>query len=467
MEDPEDGKKKVEKLIQQENDAIRAFFQPASRPAKAKKVKKKKTDPAPSLKLTVPTTESTPFVKQMEQSGAGHVVNPRTGVTRKVTKGKHATKGRGIITDQVVQSVQLSPTTVAKISNADPVDEEEEEDDDNHVAPAPEEDEDDPIFTFEPAPLDYQTTEDKAFKPTYSNEAWAESSIRKLKGRRKKLHGAKHLPSFYMRREQETTPFQLESTTRTVSRRVFKKLKPNQEGDMPATLENADVTETIESWGKLLTFHPDGTFTWPESSPHLCWNCCHSFSGPPAMIPRELNRVYQYYVVYGNFCTWSCAKRFSHNSQNEFYSDTAPCLDHFASKYFGVKQPIPMAPSPLLLDSFSQFGMTIDEYRQVGKVSYKDPTTTNYTITQPPCVPYEVLITWQKRKPEKVKIKTGYEKQKKRLFEERMSGSQPLPDMPEGIAENTKTISAVRPGQFVQPTKKRKKKNLLTLLDTK
>jgi len=463
-----EGKKKVEQLIQAENDAIRSFFEPAP---KKKKSRKKKSE----LKLAVPADEPTPFVKEMEESGAGHVVNPRTGKTKKVTKGKHATKGRGVINDQMVKSSQLPAETLRQIANFDGHHLDGDDDDDgvDHEPPSgsgareeAHDDEDDPIFSFELAPPDRMDPDDaeaKPFTPVYNNELWAESAIRKIRGRKKRVHGAKHVPSFYMRRAESTSAFLLDTAQKTQSRRVLKKLKSNPDDD--GQVEHADVTETVESWAKVLTFHPDGTFSWPESSPYLCWNCCQPFSGPPAMIPRELNRVYQYYVVYGNFCTWSCAKRFAHNSENEFNSDTAPCLDHFASKYFGVRQPITMAPPPLLLDTFSEFGMSIEDYRRVGQVHLKDSTTDDYTITHPPCVPYEVLITWQKRKPEKVKIKTGYEKQKKRRFEALMNGSQPLPQMPEAIAENTKTISAVRPGQFVQPAKKRKKKNLLTLLD--
>jgi len=129
---------------------------------------------------------------------------------------------------------------------------------------------------------------------------------------------------------------------------------------------------------------------------------------------------------------------------------------------------VPIAPAPVLLDTFSEFGMTIEEYRKVGQVSFKDcSVSNNYAIVHPPCVPYEVMVVWQKRRPQRAKIKKGYEKEKKRLFEQRMAGSKPLPDMPAGIAANTKTISDVQPGKFVQASSgsKRKRKNLLSLLE--
>jgi hypothetical protein len=111
-----------------------------------------------------------------------------------------------------------------------------------------------------------------------------------------------------------------------------------------------------------------------------------------------------------------------------------------------------------MLDTFSEFGLTIEDYRKAGQVN---SNTANYNLVPPPCVPYEVLVTWQKR-PKKVKIQKGYEKSKKRHFEEQMAGLKPIPEMPPAIAENTKTISDVVPGKLVL-SKKPKKKTLMNL----
>ena len=81
-----------------------------------------------------------------------------------------------------------------------------------------------------------------------------------------------------------------------------------------------------EQYCKILTFNADGGFEWPASSPYKCWNCCHGFEGPPAMIPRHYNRIHKYYVVYGTFCGWACAKLFASDTNQEYFSDTAPSL---------------------------------------------------------------------------------------------------------------------------------------------
>lgn len=456
-------------LIKQENDAIRSFFQ-APKKKKPKTIATATKKAEEGLQLAVSADEPTPFVKQLEDSGAGHVVNSRTGATKKVTRGKHATKGRGVIGDQVVPSAPLPKKVFAQLNTATSHEEEEEDDDDDallnessgrvdNVADE-DEDEDDPgVLVQKQADNEVQFKKDEdgilEAHPVYCNEMWAESSVRKMT----KLKHRRHVN--YHRREQGPTEFQLKEAETVEC--VVQKLTVTENGT--PEVNDVQVIQVIESWAKLLTFHPDGTFIWPESSKHLCWNCSHSFSGPPAMIPRSFNRVFKYYQVYGNFCTWSCAKRYAfEQTDNEYYSPSSPSLDFFAWKYFGVRLPLPMAPSPILLDSFSEFGMSIEDYRKVGHVNFRDTAACNYTIVQPPCVPYEVLVTWEKQRPQKVKIKTGYEKSKKRMFEERMAGTQPMPDMPKGIAEDTRTISDVRPGQLV-PSKKKKKKNLLNLLE--
>jgi hypothetical protein len=171
-------------------------------------------------------------------------------------------------------------------------------------------------------------------RPVYNNDQWAESSIRKLSkfpNKKKKTEAI-----FYIRRDTSPDEFIIDDTS-------------DNQRETQSTMDNNEK-RSIESWAKLLTFHPDGTFTWPECSKHLCWNCCHAFDGPPAMIPRKFNRVYKYYQVYGNFCTWSCAKRYAlDHFTDEYSSTTAPSLDYFAWKYFGAHLPIPLAPARILL----------------------------------------------------------------------------------------------------------------------
>jgi hypothetical protein len=74
------------------------------------------------------------------------------------------------------------------------------------------------------------------------------------------------------------------------------------------------------------------------------------------------------------------------------------------------------------------------------------------------------MVTWSKRHPGQHRLKTGYEPEKKRLFEERMAGLKPMPEMPAGVDESNKTISDIMPGKLVPAGKTKKRKTLLNLL---
>lgn len=160
------------------------------------------------------------------------------------------------------------------------------------------------------------------------------------------------------------------------------------------------------------------------------------------MIPRHYNYKYNFYEVYGNFCGWPCAKRFDYDSRHEFHVEKSPSLDYFAWKYFGVMLPIPAAPCRFLLDTFSSFGMSLERYRAVGKVQKKTGVAEdNFVLLQPPVVPYELMVCWDERKPKRKKIKTGYDDNKRKMFEEQMRGNVPVPKMPNPIVHQTTLVS--------------------------
>lgn len=286
---------------------------------------------------------------------------------------------------------------------------------------------------------------DTSFKPKYVNDVNSSNTIttlRRLMSKRKRESG--DVPqSFYIRRD--TTPVAFEIPKPQVkepkvakSRKEKQQLSKNPNCDYALQSEKReDVEEEIEQianddgWSvqtkhmaQIITFHSDGSFEWPKSSPFKCWNCCEHFSGPPAMIPRHYNYKYNFYEVYGNFCGWPCAKRFDYDSRHEFHVEKSPSLDYFAWKYFGVMLPIPAAPCRFLLDTFSSFGMSLERYRAVGKVQKKTGVAEdNFVLLQPPVVPYELMVCWDERKPKRKKIKTGYDDNKRKMFEEQMRGN--------------------------------------------
>lgn len=384
--------------------------------------------------LAVPLDVEVPQVQALEKAGAGYSTNMFTGEVRKVHQGLNATKGRGVINNKRVHTDQMSEGELeAAFADADNVVENDLKDFqemmDNEA----------------PCTIDKKDDEDVNFKPIYSNEHFSTNLVNVCRRQRKKK---KVDASFYIRRERNPYVFDVTEKDKKVT-------------------ETDDWNIVNKKCACILTFNADGTFYWPKSSPFKCWNCCEYFDGPPAMIPRHYNHKYQYYEIYGNFCGWSCAKRFESDSQQEFYSETAPSLDFFAYKYFGVKS-VSMAPSRFLLDTFSAFGMPLDVYRNVGKVDYKDGVVRdNYVVMHPPVVPYEVMILWDERKPQRKAIKKGFDETIKRRFEEQMLGAAPLPNMPNPIVKKTTLVS----DPITRDTKtkttistKKSKRNLFTML---
>lgn len=366
--DDEEGKEKVDRMMQEENDAIRSFFFKPAAPAPEKRKKSK------VLELAVPLTESVPAVKEREASGAGTVVNPFTGKSKKVSQGKHATKGRGTVTDAIVQTrplppmfpmpihfAQLSvPSEPTPLIAAQTTPFEEEVD---YSAPVHNDTKAPwsaplkavatvtatvtvPAFLAAPSlakVLESQYNDGiQPGKPTYTDDAWSEAKIKAI--RKDYAKRKKDVPAFFLRRDTYPEDFLLPPLDTTVVATLEgtnnKKRGPLSEADLLGpTQTKKNVQYALESNNadpykdthmdqhcKLLTFNCDGDYKWPQSSPHKCWNCCHTFEGPPAMIPRHFNKVHKYYEVYGNFCGWSCAKLFAQDSQQEYFSDKAPSL---------------------------------------------------------------------------------------------------------------------------------------------
>lgn len=403
---------------------------------------KKKLPPPP---LAVPLHIQVPAVARLDEAGGG-LVTTLSGQVKKVTKGKNATKGRGAVAStnvpvvQPCQSPTKTPPHAQTSSPRQPPQAQQpppqlEPDVDAHESFAVKRRREEAHIALERS-VWRASPEPTHHRPRYVDDAWSIASVgavrREMSFKRHK--GARpcttaRVPAFYHRRER----------------------------DPIATIVKSK-TDDSETHCKLLTFHADGSFEWPSTSPHVCWNCCYNFDGPPAMIPRFYNRYHNVYEVYGNFCTWSCAKRYAQNTKSEYYHDHAPSLDVFADTYFGVPGPIPVAPPHLLLEKFSAFGMSIDEYRAQGTGEYAH--VVGHKLVQPPCVPYEMFVMWQNRTPANKKIHTGYAQDKKNLFERQMQGNAPLPQMPPAI-DPTQTPLPLSAKHKIAT--KKQKKNLLSL----
>lgn len=52
------------------------------------------------------------------------------------------------------------------------------------------------------------------------------------------------------------------------------------------------------------------TDDWTQKTDVACWHCCHQFDNPPVPIPKHYDTFQKCFVVYGNFCSLSCAKQY-------------------------------------------------------------------------------------------------------------------------------------------------------------
>lgn len=251
-----------------------------------------------------------------------------------------------------------------------------------------------------------QKLKEKARKdnPTFTGSQIATMANKKADNTNTHFKRRVQQPAPFLIREYDTSPYYVDDDTGKITNKRVRYedlLISNDGSDIGVGNAGNDdssaegISCNIQEYGCIMTFHSDGTFTWPKSSKHKCWNCCHNFSGPPAMIPKHYNRVMKYYLVYGNFCGWPCAKRFSVETNHDYYSETSPPIDHFAFKYFGQTLPLQMAPPRFVLQDFSDFGMSIDDYRNIGKVSEdKQSVMANFVVVEPPIVPYEILVMY-------------------------------------------------------------------------
>lgn len=495
------GEDKVREIAKNEKDAVYSFFfQPISEKPKkqktvkdvaddvVKKAKQKVSEEKEKISLAVPLDVEVPKVQELLRSGAGLSYNAHTEEVKEVTQGVNAAKGRGVINNKRKATKQLSPSEIAAALENDFSDEEKQETEKQVQSEPAGDDEDVPQATLTEEFLkdlhenelqnNVYTVEKSndpiVYKPNYADDVLSYNTVTTLLRSRSNAEKQKNVPSFYIRRN--TTPGAIELPKPKEKHKLQKVEKNKKPADVEEREDQVfDDEITSQKWatdykifGKIMTFHSDGTFEWPRKSAFKCWNCCENFDNPPAMIPRYYNWKHRFYEVYGNFCSWSCAKRFASDTEQEFFSEVSPSLDHFAWKFFGEKLPIPMAPSRFLLDSFSSFGMPLEEYRSVGKNRKRDGVIAeNYAIIQPPVIPYELMVVWDERKPKRKAIKKGFDPVKKRRFEEQMSGSVPVPNMPKPMVKKTTIVKDhVRNNTTTKTvvSTKKSEKNLFTLL---
>ena len=93
--------------------------------------------------------------------------------------------------------------------------------------------------------------------------------------------------------------------------------KPRDAGTCPFVVEektfmlcSTPVTPSVDCAQAVIRINAGDRPTWPERTDRHCFHCCAGFDGPPAAVPTRWDTKRGAFVVYGAFCSWSCAKRF-------------------------------------------------------------------------------------------------------------------------------------------------------------
>ena len=96
-----------------------------------------------------------------------------------------------------------------------------------------------------------------------------------------------------------------------------------------------------------------------------CWHDTRPFEGPVVPLPRSFDAAQQSFVVYGCFCSLSCAKAFLCEQATSETNMQLILLDRMASELYHVKQVV-AAPPRLALDVFGG-PYSIEGFRGVSK----------------------------------------------------------------------------------------------------
>lgn len=101
----------------------------------------------------------------------------------------------------------------------------------------------------------------------------------------------------------------------------------------------------------------------PKCSDAACWWCCHKFEGRPAFLPTTYCEEHDSFKVYGNFCSWNCAKSYNYSTKGSKWAFRSMLLKFMVTKIQGECICIRPAPPRDQLEFFGG-NMTIEQFRE-------------------------------------------------------------------------------------------------------
>lgn len=129
------------------------------------------------------------------------------------------------------------------------------------------------------------------------------------------------------------------------------------------------------------------TSKWLTPNDYLCWHCAHPFDNVPVYVPQSIiarscdDPIFQ---VYGNFCSFGCAKAFIMGNHNFDSSKQIMLLNKMAIDVYGILLPIVHSPPRICLKAFGG-NMSIESFRAANK-------SARITCQLPPFAASSVMI---------------------------------------------------------------------------
>lgn len=124
--------------------------------------------------------------------------------------------------------------------------------------------------------------------------------------------------------------------------------------------------------------------SYPKESQDPCMQDGECFAGVPVKIPMNINQT-GHYVLFGNFCSFSCALAYINENMKTESSLRTMLLYKFARTYFGIKTIFRAAPRRIMLKKYGGV-LDLEQYRNYHKCG------TTIIIHEPPFVPYIMLV---------------------------------------------------------------------------
>lgn len=112
----------------------------------------------------------------------------------------------------------------------------------------------------------------------------------------------------------------------------------------------------------------------PKCTQAACWWCCHKFEGRPAFLPTTYSEEHDSFKVYGNFCSWNCAKSYNYSSKGSKWTFRSMLLKYMVTKIQGECICIRPAPPRDQLEFFGG-NMSIDEFRESNNKNFSTNAT--------------------------------------------------------------------------------------------